>query len=83
MLVELGADVDGGGLDGVEEQFCREENEKRVMLSGCICEGRIGMMDINSPAMPGCSTSTRCGWNMHSGPSKRSEPTLMTRPSGS
>jgi len=35
------------------------------------------------PATPGCSMSTRWGWNMHSGASKRSEPTLMVRPSGS
>lgn len=34
-------------------------------------------------ATPGCSMSTRCGWNMHSGASKRSEPTLIVRPSGS
>lgn len=33
--------------------------------------------------MPGCSTSTRCGWNRHSGASNRSLPTLITRPSGS
>lgn len=35
------------------------------------------------PAMPLPSTSTRCGWNKHSGASNRSEPTLITRPSGS
>jgi hypothetical protein len=34
-------------------------------------------------ATPGCSMSTRCGWNIHSGASKRSEPTLIVRPSGS
>jgi hypothetical protein len=35
------------------------------------------------PATPGCSTSTRWGWNMHSGASNRSGPILMIRPSGS
>ena len=34
-------------------------------------------------AHPGCSTSTKAGWNIHSGASNRSEPTLITRPSGS
>lgn len=34
-------------------------------------------------AMPGCSTSTRWGWKRHSGASKRSLPTRITRPSGS
>jgi hypothetical protein len=35
------------------------------------------------PATPGCSTSMRWGWNMHSGASNRSGPILMIRPSGS
>ena len=35
------------------------------------------------PATPGDSRSTRWGWNMHSGASNRSEPTLIVRPSGS
>ncbi|KAJ3884730.1 hypothetical protein GG344DRAFT_60204 [Lentinula edodes] len=34
------------------------------------------------PATPGCSTSTRCGWNIHSGALNRSEPTLIVHPSG-
>lgn len=44
---------------------------------------QVKELQRNIPATPGCSTSTRCGWNMHSGASNRSCPTLITRPSGS
>ena len=74
MFVKFGSNIDCGGLNGLEEHFCRvgvkTQREKR-------------REDGNIPATPGCSTSTRWGWNMHSGASYRSGPTLITRPSGS
>lgn len=49
------------------------------LVQFALSKGR--MCDL--PATPGCSTSTRWGWNIHSGASNRSEPILITRPSGS
>lgn len=79
MLVELAADVDGRGLNRVEEELCQRGTGTKVSEAAEWTGERRG----DAPATPGCSTSTRCGWNMHSGASNRSEPTLMTRPSGS
>ncbi|KAJ3766150.1 hypothetical protein FB446DRAFT_606934, partial [Lentinula raphanica] len=60
-------------LDPLERTTCLYNSAQiSTAASGYECE----------PATPGCSTSTRCGWNMHSGASNRSEPTLIVRPSG-
>jgi hypothetical protein len=74
VFVKFGSNIDCGGLDGLEEHF---------YSSRCQVERERENEDGNIPATPGCSTSTRWGWNMHSGASYRSEPTLITRPSGS
>ena len=57
--------------------------EKSISVWGIIENGAKLDNGDCLPATPGCSTSMRCGWNMHSGASNRSWPILMTRPSGS
>ena len=80
MLVELSSDVNRRSLDGLEEKFCRGVVRCLFVV---LLSKIVKNMVINLPATPGCSTSIKWGWNMHSGASNRSEPTLMTRPSGS
>lgn len=51
--------------------------------SGLISISAVWIVLNTSSAMPWPSTLIKCGWNRASGASKRSPPTLMTRPSGS
>jgi hypothetical protein len=60
MLVEFGSNVYCCCLDGLEKHFCGEI----IFVIAHECE-----REKSVPAIPGCSTSTRWGWNRHSGAS--------------
>ena len=63
-------------LEPPESTMCLYSSERMLTTAVWIVSKSIS-------EMPACSMSTRCGWNIHSGASKRSEPTLIIRPSGS